>query len=146
VELLTDLGYVGLFIAAFLAATILPFSSEAVLSVLLLNGLPPQALIIVATAGNVLGALLNYALGYWASLSAIKKWLRLSDSEFSRAQQRFKQYGTLSLLLAWVPVIGDPLTVVAGVLRVRLLWFLLLVSIGKLLRYLAVSYMALQVS
>ncbi len=145
-DFLIELGYIGLFIAAFLAATIIPFSSEAVLSVLLLNGLPPQALIIVATAGNVLGALLNYALGYWTSLSAIKKWLRLSDREFSRAQQRFKKYGTLSLLLAWVPVIGDPLTVVAGVLRVRLFWFLLLVSIGKLLRYLAVSCMTLQVS
>jgi len=146
VEHLAELGYIGLFIAAFLAATILPLSSEVILSALLLQGLPPNTLILIATAGNVLGALLNYALGYWASLSALKKWLRMSDNAFLNAQQRFKHYGTLSLLFAWVPIIGDPLTVAAGVLRVRLLWFLILVSVGKLLRYMAISYITLQIN
>ena len=142
----SELGHVGLFIAAFLAATILPLSSEVVLSALLLSGLPPTTLVITATVGNVLGSLTNYALGYWASLVVVKKWLRMSEDDFLRAEQRFVKYGTFALLFAWVPVIGDPLTVIAGVLRVRLLWFLILVTAGKLLRYVVISYMVLQVN
>ncbi|GJL77876.1 MAG: membrane protein [Nitrospinaceae bacterium] len=141
----TELGYFGLFVAAFLAATILPLSSEVVLSTLLLNGLPPIALVAIATIGNVLGSLTNYALGYWASLGVIKKWLKISEGEFARAERRFVKYGLFSLCFAWVPVIGDPLTVVAGILRIRLLWFVLLVTAGKLMRYIVVSYLALQV-
>ncbi|MBD3653121.1 YqaA family protein [Kangiella sp.] len=130
-----ELGYIGLFIAAFLAATILPLSSELVLTALLLNGLSPEFLVIVATVGNVLGSLTNYGLGYWASKTVIQKWLRMSESEFVRAEERFKKYGIVALLFAWVPIIGDPLTVMAGILRIRLLWFLILVTIGKFLRY-----------
>ncbi len=93
-----------------------------------------------------MGSLTNYALGYWASLVVVKKWLRMSEDDFLRAEQRFIKYGTFALLFAWVPVIGDPLTVIAGVLRVRLLWFLILVTAGKLLRYVVISYMVLQVN
>lgn len=142
-EALAEFGHGGLFIAAFLAATILPLSSELVLLALLLSGLPPLTLVITATAGNLLGSLTNYALGYWASLSAVKRWLRLSEEEFLGAQNRFRRYGIFSLLFAWLPVIGDPLTLIAGLLRVPLHWFVLLVGTGKLLRYCAVSYMAL---
>ncbi len=142
-EYFSEWGYVGLFIAAFLAATILPLSSEIVLSTLLLSGLSPTTLVIVATTGNVLGSVANYALGYWGSVLVIRKWLRISEHTLSRAEQRFRRYGTLSLLLAWVPVIGDPLTVMAGVLRVRLIWFLVLVTTGKFLRYVVVSYLVL---
>ena len=137
----TDLGYLGLFISSFLAATILPFSSEVVLSALLLSGLSPVALITTATFGNVLGSLTNYALGYWVSLEAIKRWLKMSEQEFVRAEQRFVKYGLFSLCFAWVPIIGDPLTVVAGVLRIRLLWFVILVTAGKLARYVVISYL-----
>lgn len=145
VEYLSEFGYFGLFIAAFLAATILPLSSEVVLSTLLLSGQSMLALIIIATTGNVLGSLANYALGYWASLEIVKRWLRISEREFLIAEQRFVKYGLVSLLFAWVPIIGDPLTVIAGVLRVRLLWFVLLVSVGKLMRYVAISYLVMQV-
>jgi len=140
-EYFTELGYIGLFVASFLAATILPLSSEIVLSTLLLNGLSPVALVTIATIGNVLGSLTNYALGYWASLSVIKKWLKMSEDQFVRAEQRFTKYGLLSLCFAWVPIIGDPLTVIAGVLRIRLLWFLILVTVGKLTRYIVISYL-----
>jgi membrane protein YqaA with SNARE-associated domain len=143
---LSELGYAGLFIAAFLAATILPLSSELVLSALLVSGLSPVMLVSVATLGNVLGALTNYTLGYWASLGIVKKWFKLSDVEFARAEQRFKKYGIFSLLLAWVPIIGDPITVVAGVLRIHLAWFLILVTTGKLIRYVVISYFILQTS
>ena len=144
-EYFSELGYFGLFIAAFLAATILPLSSEIVLSTLLLSGLSPNALVIIATIGNVLGSLVNYALGYWASLEIVKKWLKISEEEFVRAEQRFVKYGLFSLCFAWVPVIGDPLTLIAGILRIRLFWFVILVSAGKLMRYIVVSYLAMQV-
>ena len=88
-EHFSELGHIGLFIAAFLAATILPLSSEIVLSSLLLSGLSPTTLVIIATIGNVLGSLTNYALGYWASLVVVKKWLRMSEDDFQRAEQRF---------------------------------------------------------
>lgn len=142
-EYFAELGYIGLFIAAFLAATILPLSSELVLTALLLNGLSPELLVIVATVGNVLGSLTNYGLGYWASKTVIQKWLRMSESEFVRAEERFKKYGIIALLFAWVPIIGDPLTVMAGILRIRLLWFLILVTLGKFTRYAVISYWVL---
>lgn len=145
-EYFAELGYIGLFISSFLAATILPLSSELVLSALLLSGEPPSLLILIATTANVLGSLTNYTLGYWISLSVVTKWLGLSKQTIIDAERRFKQYGTLSLLLAWLPVIGDPLTLIAGVLRVRLLWFILLVTAGKLSRYLLVSHFIFQVS
>lgn len=143
-EFFAELGYIGLFIAAFLAATVLPLSSEVVLGALLLNGWSPVTLVTVATVGNVLGSLTNYALGYWASQGVIKKWLKMSEEEFVRAEQRFQKYGLASLLFAWVPIIGDPLTVMAGILRIRPLWFILLVTTGKLARYVMFSYFTLQ--
>lgn len=144
-EYFAELGYFGLFVAAFLAATILPLSSEVVLSALLLNGGSPVALVAVATVGNVLGSLTNYGLGYWASIAYIKKWLKMSEEDFTRAEQRFAKYGLVSLCFAWVPVIGDPITVVAGILRIRLLWFVVLVTAGKLIRYIVFSYLVMQV-
>ncbi|MCG6939333.1 MAG: DedA family protein [Gammaproteobacteria bacterium] len=143
-EYFSELGYFGLFVAAFLAATILPLSSEVVLSTLLLSGLSPVVLVTIATIGNVSGSLTNYALGYWASLEVVKKWLKISEQEFVRAEQRFVKYGLISLCFAWLPIIGDPLTVIAGVLRIRLLWFVILVTAGKMVRYIVISYFVLQ--
>lgn len=145
-EYLSELGYIGLFISAFLAATILPLSSEVVLSALLVGGLAPINLVLIATAGNVLGSITNYALGYWLNVAVIKKWLKISDEEFTKAQQRFSKYGLFSLCFAWVPIIGDPLTLIAGVLRIRFHWFLILVTLGKLLRYVVISYLVLQIN
>lgn len=137
----TELGFFGLFVSSFLAATILPLSSEVVLSALLLTDLSPMALVLVATTGNVLGSLTNYALGYWASLDLVKKWLKVSEAQFVQAERRFIKYGIFSLCFAWVPIIGDPLTLIAGVLRIRLLWFVILVTAGKLMRYIVITYL-----
>lgn len=141
---LTEFGFIGLFIAAFLAATILPLSSEFVLSSLIVNGLSPSLLITTATIGNVLGSCVNYAIGYWMRQEKIPTWFTLSEQDLKHAEKRFSQYGLLSLLFAWLPVIGDPLTIVAGMLRVRFIWFIILVTIGKLLRYLFMTYVTLQ--
>ena len=143
-DFFATLGYPGLFIAAFLAATILPLSSEIVLSALILSNLSPTLLILTATVGNVLGSFSNYILGYWFGMVAAKKWLKLSDQGYAIAEHRFKKYGIISLCFAWVPIIGDPLTVVAGVLRVPISLFLVLVTLGKLARYIIIYYLVIQ--
>ena len=145
-ECFTEFGYVGLFLASFLAATILPLSSEIVLSFLLLNGLNPTILVSLATFGNVLGSFLNYAIGLWGGVFLVKKVLKISEDECGKAQQIFKKYGVLSLFFAWLPVIGDPLTVVAGALKINLLIFFILVASGKLIRYIIISYAILMAS
>ena len=138
-EALTQYGLAGLFIASFLAATILPMGSEVVLGILIAVGQDPVPALIVATTGNVLGAVVNYLMGYWGGKFAIKKIFHTSELAFERATRRFKRYGPATLLFAWVPVIGDPLTVVAGALKVNFTLFLVLVTIGKALRYLAIA-------
>jgi len=140
----SELGYLGLFLASFLAATILPLSSEVVLSVLLLNELNPALLVAVATVGNVLGAFTNYAIGFWGSKAFVRRVLKIPEEDFIKAEERFKKYGVISLFFAWVPLIGDALTVVAGVLRINIVWFFVLVTLGKLIRYVVVSYLILQ--
>ncbi|MCF8719880.1 YqaA family protein [Nitrospina gracilis] len=142
-ESLIEFGYFGLFAAAFLAATILPFSSEVVLGALLINGMDPTALVAVATFGNVVGSVVNYGLGYGGMEVYQRKLSSTSKQDIDAALARYEKYGTASLLFAWVPVIGDPLTVAAGVLRVNLVTFLLLVTAGKLGRYVVITQMIL---
>ncbi|MEC4684303.1 MAG: YqaA family protein [Nitrospirota bacterium] len=142
-EFFTDFGYLGLFLASFLAATILPLSSEVVLGYLLANGYNPAMTVGVATVGNVLGACLNYAVGLWGSGLFIRRILRVSEDEFAGAKKRFEKYGVASLLFAWVPIIGDPLTFAAGALRINIAVFLVLVTTGKLIRYFVVGYAVL---
>ncbi|WP_133406215.1 YqaA family protein [Parashewanella tropica] len=142
-DFLIDFGYVGLFIAAFLAATILPLGSEVILVSLLISGLSPIALVVVSSAGNVLGSYTNYLIGAYLSQGKAQRWLKVSDQELEQAQQRFKKYGTVSLCFAWLPVIGDPLTLIAGILRVNLVHFFSLVTIGKAGRYAVLAYFTL---
>ena len=139
----SELGYLGLFLASFLAATIQPLSSEVVLTALLVNKFNPTFVVAIATLGNVLGALTNFAIGYWGSQAFVQRVLKIPDDEFVKAEARFKKYGVMSLFFAWLPVVGDALTVVAGVLRINIWLFLLLVSLGKFIRYLVVSYLVL---
>ena len=138
-DALAEYGYAGLFITSFLAATILPVSSEFVLGFLLLNNYDPVLTITVATFGNVLGSVVNYMLGFWGSLLLIQKLLKISQNTIAHAEQRFRKYGVFSLLFAWVPVVGDSLTVVAGVLRINVFLSLGLVTLGKLLRYIIIG-------
>lgn len=129
--------YVGLFMAAFLAATLLPMQSEAALVALLLTGEhAPWLLLAVASAGNVLGSVVNWLLGRGIERFRDRRWFPVSPAALERARGWYRRYGRWSLLLSWLPVVGDPLTVMAGVLREPLPVFLLLVSIAKAGRYL----------
>lgn len=131
--------YAGLFGVAFASATILPAQSEAVLVALLLNGEQPvAALVAVASAGNILGAAVNWVLGRGLERFKDRSWFPARGDVLARAQRWYQRYGKWTLLLSWVPFIGDPLTVVAGVMREPFPVFLALVSIAKLGRYLVV--------
>ncbi|MDH5556511.1 MAG: DedA family protein [Alphaproteobacteria bacterium] len=136
-------GYAGLFLTAFLAATLLPLSSEAVLVALgNADGFDVTLLFALATVGNTLGAVVNWALGRFCLHWAGRRWFPFSAEQLSRAGDRFGKYGVWSLLLAWVPIVGDPLTFAAGVLRVPFLPFVILVGIGKAARYAVVLAVA----
>ena len=134
-------AYGLLLLSAFLSATLLPGSSEAVLLGLLATGHgSPFMLIAVASVGNIAGAALNWALGRAMLQLRDRPWFPLKDATSGRAQQWFARYGIWALLLSWVPLIGDGLTLVAGVMRVRIVPFLILVSIAKVGRYAAVVW------
>ena len=140
-------AYGGLFLSAFLSATLLPGSSEALLTGLLLAGRGvPWLLLAAAVTGNVLGSLVNWVCGRFLAAFRDRKWFPVTPRRYEQATGWFERYGVWSLLLAWAPVFGDPLTVIAGALRVRLLPFLLLVTISKLARYLFVFWLALSLS
>ena len=135
-------GYGALFSAAFLAATILPAQSEIGLA-LLIRQLPDEAfwLIAIASIGNIAGAMVNYYLGYYCQRFQNHKYFPLSPDKLTAASRWYERYGIWSLLLSWMPIIGDPITIAAGLMRSRFLTVLLLVSIAKTTRYLVIAWL-----
>ena len=134
--------YLSLFFISFLAATILPFSSELTLAGLIATSIYDNLLLlIVASFGNVLGSVVNWALGFYSRNFTTKKWFPFKEIQIERSSQWFGKFGKWSLLFAWVPVIGDPLTLSAGLLRVKFVEFLILVTIGKFSRYFIIYYL-----
>ena len=125
-----------LFTAAFTAATLLPAQSESILVWLSsTHQYPPELLLAAATAGNVLGALVNWWLGKYAARFKNRRWFPVDEKQFAKAEHFFQKYGRWSLLLSWVPFIGDPITLVAGALGIRWGEFLVWVTLAKLGRY-----------
>ncbi|MEC9462014.1 MAG: YqaA family protein [Pseudomonadota bacterium] len=139
-------AYLALFLAAFLAATIVPAQSEAVLvGLILADKQPLLLLLLVATAGNVLGSVVNWLLGRFIEHFRDRPWFPVSPENLARAEAWFRRFGVWSLLLSWVPIIGDPLTVVAGVLKTPFLTFLALVTLAKAGRYIVLAVVTLGV-
>ena len=134
--------YLSLFFISFLAATILPFSSELTLAGLISTSNYDNLLLLVfASFGNVLGSVFNWGLGFYARNLTIKKWFPFKETQIERSSKWFSKFGKWSLLFAWVPIVGDPITFVAGLLRVRFFDFIILVAIGKVSRYLIIFYL-----
>ncbi|MDQ7011205.1 MAG: YqaA family protein [Mariprofundaceae bacterium] len=125
----------ALFFSALISSTLLPGGSEALLLYRLNEGADPLDVVLVATTGNVLGSFITYGMGRLGNEAIHRKWLRISEQQTERAERWFEKYGRPSLLFAWLPVVGDPLCLVAGLLRCSVISFLLLVTLGKLGRY-----------
>jgi membrane protein YqaA with SNARE-associated domain len=127
---------VGLFVAALVAATVLPMQSEAVLiGLILMGGHSTVLLVAIASLGNVLGSVVNWSLGRGIERFRDRAWFPVSSDRLDRAARWYRRYGRWSLLGSWLPVIGDPITVVAGVMREPFPIFIVLVTAAKVGRY-----------
>lgn len=130
----------GLFASAFLSATLLPGSSEVALAAIQLAKAAPLWLaILVATIGNTAGSIVNWAMGRYAQAWRGRRWFPVDEARLDRAQRWWRRYGIWSLAFSWVPVIGDPLTLLAGLMRTPLAATILIVGLSKLCRYLVLS-------
>ncbi len=132
----------SLFASALLSATLLPGGSEALLIWRLREGGDPLALVMSAGAGNLLGSIVTYGMGRLGNRAVHARWLRVDEAALARAEAWFARFGLPALLLAWLPVIGDPLCLLAGLLRAPLAWFILLAGAGKFARYAAIAWLA----
>ena len=136
--------YLSLFLSSFIAATLLPAQSEAVLAFQLASNKNNLIyLMLIATFGNVLGSLVNWYLGRFCLKYKEKKWFPIKANQLKRGQKYYNNYGRFSLLFSWLPIIGDPITLVAGALKEPLWSFLILVTIAKGLRYIFVVVITL---
>ncbi len=137
-------AYTSLFISSFLSSTILPGHSEITLTTfILLDKFSQFLLILFASLGNILGSIVNWYLGFYITKFVKKDWFSFQKKQLDKASSWYLKYGKWSLFLSWVPIIGDPLTIVAGMFRVPLIIFITIVSISKVLRYIFVGYIAL---
>ena len=138
------MSYLLLFFSALLAATLIPAQSEALVVSLLLNGKDSFWLLIaVATFGNTLGSVINWWLGRYLEHFRDKRWFPVNAVTLERAQQQFQRYGWWVLLLSWLPIVGDPLTMVAGVMRMPLLPFVAVVAVAKGVRYWVLGWLVM---
>jgi membrane protein YqaA with SNARE-associated domain len=137
-------GYPALFVLSFLASTIIPLGSEWLLVALVVKGYSPTVSVIIATCGNTLGAFTTYWIGLYGSPFLMDKVLRISKESQQKAEHLYTRYGFWSLLFSWVPIVGDPLCLVGGVLKIRFTLFSLLVVSGKCARYIAISFLAIK--
>ena len=138
-------AYSSLFISSFLSSTILPGHSEITLTTFILLEKYSQFLLIFsASFGNILGSVTNWFLGFYITKFVNKSWFLFKKTQLDKASSWYLKYGKWSLFFSWVPIIGDPLTIVAGMFRVPLIIFIIIVSISKILRYIFVGYLALK--
>ena len=137
---LVSYGYMGMLIAAFLAASILPFSSEAVMVGLQAAGLDPVALIAYGTIGNVLGSMFNYTIGRLGKMEWIEKYLHVKKEDLDKAHKFMEGKGAWMGLLSVIPVIGDVITVALGLMRANVVIVVISVTISKLARYILLVY------
>ena len=138
---LEELGYLGVFIAGFLAATILPFSSEGLLAVALLNGFDPIICLIIITSGNWIGSITTYGIGYLGKFDWIENYFKISREKIEKTKSYLIKYGTLLALFAWVPIIGDVFALTLGYFKINFILTALFMLIGKFFRYLLIVFL-----
>lgn len=140
VEFLTGYGYVGMLLAAFLAGSFFPFSSEAVMVGLMATGLDPWQLMIYGTIGNVLGSVVNYGVGRMGKLEWIEKYLHVKKADLDKAERFMAGRGAWMGFFAFLPVLGSAITILLGLMRANIVISLVSITIGKLFRYLLLIY------
>lgn len=140
IQPLIDYGYIGMFVSAFLAGSVFPLSSELVMTALIAAGLSPTLLVVWGTAGNVLGSMLNYCIGHLGRMEWIERYLKVKPEELDRARRFMAGHGAWMGFFAFLPVIGEGLTIVLGLMRANILITTASVTIGKLLRYILLAY------
>lgn len=139
-DFLLDYGYWGMLLAAFLAGSVFPFSSEAVMLGLLAAGLKPEPLIVYGTVGNVLGSLFNYGVGRLGRLDWIERYLHVKKANLDKAQRFMADHGAWIGFFAFLPLIGSAITVCLGLMRANIVITTVSITIGKLLRYIVLVY------
>jgi membrane protein YqaA with SNARE-associated domain len=142
-ELFSSYSYPSLFFISFLAATVLPLGSEWFLTVMIVGGDSPVLLVLVATIGNYLGACTTYLIGIYGGPFLLERVLRIDQKAHDKAIDRYRRYGSWSLLFSWLPIVGDPLCFTAGVFRTGFSRFSLLVLLAKLGRYTSVAVLTM---
>ncbi|MBR3702791.1 MAG: DedA family protein [Alistipes sp.] len=135
VDFFIDWGYLGLFLSAFVAGSILPFSSEVVLTVLVQMGLDPMICLISASVGNTLGGLVCYGLGYLGNMEWIERWLKVKKESMDRVDKFVKRYGAWMGLFGVLPWVGEAIIVLLGLMRSNVYLTTLTMFIGKAVRY-----------
>jgi membrane protein YqaA with SNARE-associated domain len=136
---IADYGYLNLFVLSFLASTVLPFGSEALVVALVYQGFSPFAVVMIATAGNFLGSCTTYYLGL-KGRHVLERYLSPSPEKLEKSERLFNKYGVYTLLFTWVPGIGDVITMVAGLMQLPFRSFSVLVFLGKFGRYFVIAY------
>lgn len=139
-DILINYGYWGMLIAAFLAGSFFPFSSEAVMLGLLAAGLKPEPLVIYGTIGNVLGSMFNYCVGRLGKLEWVEKYLHVKKKDMDRAQKFMAGHGAWMGFFAFLPIIGSAITICLGFMRANIFISIISITIGKLLRYIILMY------
>jgi membrane protein YqaA with SNARE-associated domain len=141
IEGLFDYSLWGLFLASFLAATVVPFSSEALLTFMIINGTDAYTAVLVATAGNFLGGMSSFAIGYMGKWKWIEKYLRVKRESIEKWHNRLYRRGAVFAFLSWVPAVGDIFAVGLGLLRANILITAIAMLAGKFLRYVIWGYL-----
>ena len=140
IDLLTSYGYIGMLLAAFLAGSFFPFSSEAVMVGLMATGLDAWQLMIYGTIGNILGSCVNYGIGRMGKLEWIEKYLHVKKKDMDKAERFMAGRGAWMGFFAFLPVLGSAITILLGLMRANMVISLVSISIGKLFRYLVLIY------
>ena len=139
--MLENLGLFGLFLACLLSATILPFSSEAIVAGAMALGYERLLIVLVATLGNTAGGMISFYMGWLCKWEWLEKYFKIKREKLERFRSHIEKYGVWAALLTWLPIVGDPLAIAMGFMRLNPWWTMLIMFVGKMLRYIGSVYL-----
>lgn len=139
-DLLVDYGPIGMLIASFIAGSVFPFSSEAVMLAMLAAGVDPWELVVTASIGNVAGSMFNYGVGRLGRLDWIEKYLHVKKESLDRAQRFMGGHGAWMGFFAFLPILGSAISILLGLMRANIIITLISITLGKVMRYLIIAW------